>query len=368
MYLTSSLYATVLFATVLKYSCKSETIIIKTNSSDHQCPAESCLTLQEFVSHHHHIESNTILRFLPGEHVLSFTNSTSIPIIDVFNVTLTGASDHQCSVIHCVSEFNVIAMNVQNLKISQLSFSRCGTPIPEGMIAGHRSRVPRSTTLFLIQVSNVSIVHTHVHNSQGTGMLAINAFDLILNRTSFIGNKPNCVVRFDDESSPLDKSHVTTYIADSQFAYGRSDFWYYGGGLSLIFFQTSYTVHVNITNVALYNNVGNFLLMIKGSCRHTVVRIEKVRSSNSLRHSEVGFSLMDVSNNPVSIHQRNYSFQSEYTVHVLKSYFYTSVDTIAIDIFGTQHSNLKVVFTDITLYNKRNAGLFQMLPQWYWKG
>ena len=40
----------------------------------------------------------------------------------------------------------------------------------------------------------------------------------------------------------------------------------------------------------------------------------------------------------------------------LKSYFYTSVDTIAIDIFGTQYSNLKVKFTDITLYNKRNAG------------
>ena len=123
---------------ILKHSCTSETIIINTNSSNHQCPAESYLTLQEFVSHHHRVESNTVLRFLPGKHMLLFTTSTSISIIDVFNVTLTGASDQQSSVIHCVSEFSVIAMNIHNLKISKLSVSGCGTPIPEGMIAGHK--------------------------------------------------------------------------------------------------------------------------------------------------------------------------------------------------------------------------------------
>ena len=290
--------------------------------------------------------------------MLSFTTSTSISIIDVFNVTLTGASDHQSSVIHCVSEFSVIAMNVQNLNISNLSFSGCGTSIPEGMIAGDRSSVPRSTTLFLAHVSNVSIVHTHMHNSKGTGVLAINAFDLILYRTSFVGNKPNCVVIFEDKNNPLDKLHVTTYIADSQFAYGRSDSWYIGGGLSFTFFQTLYTVHVNIINVTLYNNVGtygNFLMIIKGSCRYTMVRVEKVRSSNGLRHTKSGFTLIDTSDNSVSVHQRNHSLQSEYTVHVLESYFYASVDTIAIDISSAYHI-LRVKFTDITLYNKRNAG------------
>ena len=47
----------------------------------------------------------------------------------------------------------------------------------------------------------------------------INAFNLILYQTSFVGNKPNCVVIFRDKSNPLDKLHATTYIADSQFAY-----------------------------------------------------------------------------------------------------------------------------------------------------
>ena len=94
MYIISSLFATVLFATVLKCSCTSETIFIKTNnSSDHECPAEPCLTLQEFVAYHGIVKSNTVLKFQPGKHVLTFAISRYIYIINVFNVTLTGVSD-----------------------------------------------------------------------------------------------------------------------------------------------------------------------------------------------------------------------------------------------------------------------------------
>jgi len=88
-----------------------ETIFIKTNSSsDHQCPAEPCLTLQEFVSYNHHVESNTVLEFLPGNHMLLFATKTNISIMDVVNITLTGVSDQQNSVIHCMSESSIIAI------------------------------------------------------------------------------------------------------------------------------------------------------------------------------------------------------------------------------------------------------------------
>jgi len=53
MYITGILVATVLFSTVLKLSYTSETIFKTNSTSDHQCPAEPCLTLQEFVSHHY---------------------------------------------------------------------------------------------------------------------------------------------------------------------------------------------------------------------------------------------------------------------------------------------------------------------------
>jgi len=46
--------------------------------------------------------------------------------MDVVNITLTGVSDQQNSVIHCMSESSIIAINVQNLMISKLSFIGCG--------------------------------------------------------------------------------------------------------------------------------------------------------------------------------------------------------------------------------------------------
>ena len=179
MYVTSSLFATVLFATVLNF-CTSETIFIKTNSSDHQCPAEPCLTLQEFVSHHHRVESNTVLEFLPGNHIYHQKVS------NVVNVTLTGVSDQQNSVIHCVSEFSIFAKYVQNIKISKLNFSDCRAPI---IRAG-----PRSITLILSSLVNATILDTHVHDSKGAGMFAGNAFDLTLNTFDhfLVTNNPHC--------------------------------------------------------------------------------------------------------------------------------------------------------------------------------
>ena len=93
----------VLLQTLLKLSSTSETIFITTNSSDHQYPAEPCLTLQEFASHYH-MKSNTVLKFLPGKCVVFFNTSKNVSIINMDNVTLTGVSYQQSSVIHCMCE------------------------------------------------------------------------------------------------------------------------------------------------------------------------------------------------------------------------------------------------------------------------
>ena len=360
MYVISSSFATVLFATVLKLSCTSETIFIKiNNSSDHQCPAEPCLTLQNFLSYRHRVESNTTLKFLPGNHVILFATRTNISVMDVVNVTLTGVSDQQSSVIHCMSEFSVIAINVQNFTISKLFFSGCGAPIPEGTVPLQDSSITfKSATLFLLLVSNVSILDIHVHDSRGAGILAVNSFDFKLNRTSFVGNTQNCVIVFRDESNPPVKLLVSSYIANSEFAYGRTESLrlgvHFAGGLSLIFKQRSYTVYMNIVNVALYKNTGilwgNFLMTVgEWSCRYTTVRAEKVRSSNcSALCALSGFAVREIAPDiSVSPHQVNHSLHFEYTLHILDSYF-DSMGNIAVDVSAYQRSNnLRVKFTDI---------------------
>ena len=80
MSLHNSLCPIVLCTNLLKLTCTSETIFITTNSSDHKCPAEPCLTLQEFASHYH-MKSNTVLKFLPGKHVVAIIQHHNIWIM-----------------------------------------------------------------------------------------------------------------------------------------------------------------------------------------------------------------------------------------------------------------------------------------------
>ena len=356
MCITNSLFATVLFATVLNF-CTSETIFIKTNSSDHQCPAEPCLTLQEFVSHHHHVESNTVLKFLPGKHILQFTAGRNISIINVVNVTLTGVSGQQSSVIYCVSEFTVIAINVQNLTISKLNFSGCGALAhdDEGLTGVGSS----SVTLFLVNIVNVSILYTHVHDSNKVGMLAANVFDLILQKTSFIGNTPNCAIVFRDESNSSVKRLVSSYIADSEFGFGLASYksLFYGGGLSLIFSQTSYTVYVNISNVTLYNNIGiawyDFVMSVDElSFNYTTVHAEKIRISNGLRYTGLGgcpgLSVHGISQSSINLNENN-QLQFEYTVHIVDSYV-QSIGNIGVYVGQfRKSSNFRVKFTNLSI-------------------
>ena len=363
MYITGSWLATVLFATVLNF-CTSETIFIKTNSSNHQCPAEPCLTLRKFLAHHHHVESNTVLKFLPGKHMILFATSQNISVMNVDNVTLTGVSDHQSSVIHCVSEFRVSVKNAKNVTISKLSFFGCGAAIVKESTADDNS-LPRVGTLLLVQTLNVSILDAHVRGSKGAGMFVGNGFGLTLNQTLFVFNKPNCVVTFVDETKPPVKQAVSSYIADSEFTFGRSNSMIYAGGLSLIFTQTSYTVYVNISNVALYNNTGRYwgsfrMRIDTWSCKYTVVRAEKIRCRNypyRFWPAILGFAVWEIASDiSVSPHQDNRSLQFEYTLHILDSFFDTSLGfAAAVNVIGS--NNLRVKFTDVAIEGKSDDGL-----------
>ena len=86
-----------------------------------------------------------------------------------------------------------------------------------------------------------------------------------------------------------------------------------------------------------------------------MVVVEKVISSNGLRHTGTGFTVMDILDKSVTPYQGNHSLQFEYTVHVLDSYFYANMDNIAMQVFSVTR-NLRVKITNILLYNKLNAG------------
>ena len=188
-------------------------------------------------------------------------------------------------------------------------------------------------------------------------MLVVNGFGLTLNQTLFVGNSPNCVIMFLDGPNTPVKQAVSSYIASSEFAFGGLSSWLYAGGLSLISKQMSYTVYVKITNLVLHNNTGlrcdNFLMRIdKLSCRYTMIRAEKVKSSSSFGHLGPGFLVEENPFNSVIPNQRNHSQQYEYTVHILDSSFVAGAGT-AVNVRTYQlhqlSNNIRVKFTDILI-------------------
>ena len=295
--------------------------------------------------------------------MLFFNTSKYLLILYVENVTLTGVNDQQSSVIYCVSEFSVRAKNAKKVTISTLSFLGCGA----AQTTADDNSLPGVATLLLVQTLNVSILDVHVHGSKGAGMLAVNGFDLTLNRTSFVFNKPNCAIMFVDRTNFAVKLHVSSYIADSNFTFGRSNS-IFSGGLTLTFTQTSYAVYANISNVALYNNTGRHcgsLLMVidECSCKLAVVRAEKIRCSNyqyGFWAAMSGFTVWEIASNfSACPHQDNRSLQFEYTLHILDSYFDRSLGFTAVHVKGEK--NLRVKFTDAVIEGKADDGVVGLL-------
>ena len=140
---------------------------LTTNTS---CPGQPCLTLNHYMNNtSHYIQSNTVLNFLPGKHVLK----RPLHINNVQNVTLKSSTSgsgmysqllvkFSCeneSLNHCIYTRSAIEMvNVTNVVINDISLEmwtpNCNIP---GVI------VEQSTDVHL---------QLHIHSVQGNGSLA----------------------------------------------------------------------------------------------------------------------------------------------------------------------------------------------------
>ena len=138
---------------------------LTTNTS---CPGQPCLTLNHYINNtSHYIQSNTVLNFLPGKHVLK----RPLHINNVQNVTLksstTGSgmpsqllfkfSCENKSLNHCIYTQSAIEMiNVTNVLINDIILEMW-TPNVSGVI------VEQSTDVHL---------QLHIHSVQGNDSLA----------------------------------------------------------------------------------------------------------------------------------------------------------------------------------------------------
>ena len=208
---------------------------LTTNTS---CPGQPCLTLNHYMNNtSHYIQSNTVLNFLPGKHVLK----RPLHIKSVQNVTLksstTGSGMHSqllvkfsCeneSLNHCIYTQSAIEMiNVTNVVINDISLEM-QTPNVSGVtvekstdvhlqlhihsVQGNNDSLAAGVTvnetshLYMdgLQVGNlysgiridntnkVSIINSSFNNCQNSGMVIINSDVIDISNTTLPNNMEN---------------------------------------------------------------------------------------------------------------------------------------------------------------------------------
>ena len=221
------------------YLCESAEYYIRptaltTNTS---CPGQPCLTLKHYMNNtSHYIQSNTVLNFLPGKHVLKRPLHTK----SVQNVTLksstTGNGMHSqllvkfsCgneSLNHCIYTQSAIEMiNVTNVVINDISLEMqtsnvSGVTVEKSTdvhlqlhihsVQGNDSlaagvTVNETSHLYMdgLQVGNlyngirientnkVSIINSSFNNCQNSGMVIINSDVIDISNTTLSNNMEN---------------------------------------------------------------------------------------------------------------------------------------------------------------------------------
>ena len=111
-------------------SAQQETQYYITSNPDTPCPAEPCLTLDQFTQKvQHSLTSNITLILLPGDHNLT----SDIKITDVNQFAMLGSSITQSppgvasSRIVCTSPASITLENIRELVISSIATVSCGS-------------------------------------------------------------------------------------------------------------------------------------------------------------------------------------------------------------------------------------------------
>ena len=262
-----------------------------------QCPGWPCQTLEYYIQFNWFDNvSNTVFRFLPGEHILTLNttvhawNSVNLSLIgdDTFTSTSNNTFLEPSSKIVCKGAVSFDFRYITDLLIANLVFSSCG----------YLKSNPY--TLYFADVTNLLISGIVVENGSGYGLLALNIIgNSEIIGSTFIHNHGHngswggnayfawYYTDFIMMGSPTTAATYTINITSCRFLFGW-EHWvnstgFTSAGLTLSLYQSTYSMHVNVHNVMFNGNIGsagNMALNLGEFSSHNVVRLNSVYFRN----------------------------------------------------------------------------------------
>ena len=267
-------------ALVVGSSAARELYITPTTSA--ACPASPCYTIKQVInSPSEYFTSDTVLLFPSDAYEIS--EDAQVAVRDVSNLALKGSSKGTTT-FHCMALFGLTFADVTNLTVSLLRFESCGAKLEETFmqeaevllaIASIQLNRSMSVVLGFKQVAALSVSQVSIQMQNGYGLWGINLMGnstISGSRFTHSSGAGNFVLYFTDSWMINTRSSSHLIIHSSEFMNGftaaESTSLLGGGGLSLLLFQTSYSVHVNIANVTTSNNsaVQGANMYLHGTC------------------------------------------------------------------------------------------------------
>ena len=160
-------------------------------TNDTPCPQQPCHTLEHYAqSWQLYLTSNTIVQFLPGEHILE-EDWNWLTVENISNLTLIGNDSVvldsspldipiSTSRVSCRRGKTMFSYsNLTELFITKLTFSECD---------GGKA------TLTLYEVSHLILDNVVIYNSIGTGLMGLNLGKSLIHRSSFMFNQATSAV------------------------------------------------------------------------------------------------------------------------------------------------------------------------------
>ena len=278
-----------LLATLTLCTVVSATGVLFVKATDETfCPQQPCHTLEHYAqSWQLYLTSNTVVQFLPGEHVLE-GDWNKLAVHNVSNLTLIGSDSVildslplgiplATSRISCRrGDTFFYFYDVTGLLVTKLTFSECG---------GGKA------TVFLYKVSDLVVDSVTIQNSTGTGLIGINLQRSLIHHSAFVFNQAtsdlycsgNIMLMYIKHSNMNET--FTLNMTSSWILFGNSTT-KTGcvGGLSLSVDQSCYNMKVHIHNTTLKANVGgNMFLGLIGFANGIVIIVDS--------HFEGGYAL-----------------------------------------------------------------------------
>ena len=206
---------------------------------------------------------DAIFYFLEGTHILQDT----LEISDVSNITLQGLGHieqgfHETvmqftSVIRC-SSYNRIGIQFtssRDVVLKSLTIANCG------WLSGYTKYVCAS--LLFLNTNNVTLEWLSVQNSSGNGLVLFNAFDVLINNSTFANNRnpniyvANALIYYSEQAKRLSRIN----IVKSNFTLAL------GSGMMLVY-------HVdNEINVEVIIEKGFFQIIMEESSSISIVEV-----------------------------------------------------------------------------------------------